>query len=88
MAVLVNTTLGLDISVYDQLAAELTDTVKAAPGFHTHAAYPVEGGFIVTEIWDSAEDHRAFFDSAVRPNIPDGVPLELQVIELRNTVGV
>jgi hypothetical protein len=88
MAVLVNTTLGLDIAVYDQLAAELTDTVKAAPGFRTHAAYPVEGGFAVTEIWDSAEDHRSFFDSAVRPNIPDGVPLEIQVIELRNTVGL
>jgi hypothetical protein len=88
MAVLVNTTLGLDISVYDQLAAQLADTVKASPGFRTHAAYPVEGGFVVTEIWDSAEDHRAFFDSAVRPNVPDGVPLEIQVIELRNTVGV
>jgi quinol monooxygenase YgiN len=88
MAVLVNTNLGLDISVYDQLAAGLTETLKAAPGFRTHAAYPVEGGFIVTEIWDDAEAHRAFFDSAVKPNIPDGVPLSLQVIELRNTVGL
>jgi hypothetical protein len=88
MAVLVNTTLGLDISVYDQISAGVTDTLKASPGFRTHAAYPVEGGFVVTEIWDSAEDHLAFFDSAVRPNIPDGVPVELQVIELRNTIGV
>jgi hypothetical protein len=88
MAVLVNTNLGLDISVYDQLAAGLTEPLKAAPGFRTHAAYPVEGGFAVTEIWDSAEDHRAFFDSAVKPNIPDGVPLSLQVTELRNTIGL
>jgi len=86
MAVLVNTTLGLDISVYDQLAAGLTDTLKASPGFRTHAAYPVDGGFAVTEIWDSAEDHTAFFDHSVRPNLPDGVPLELAVIELRNAI--
>jgi hypothetical protein len=65
-----------------------TETLEASPGFRTHAAYPVEGGLVVTEIWDSAEDHRAFFESAVKPNIPDGVPLELQVRELRNTVGL
>jgi hypothetical protein len=88
MAVLVNTTLGLDISVYDQLTTGLTEPLKAAPGFRTHVAYPVEGGFVVAEIWDSAEDHRAFFESAVKPNVPDGVPLELEVIELRNTIGV
>jgi hypothetical protein len=33
-------------------------------------------------------DQRAFFESAEKPNIPDGVPLELQVMELRNTVGL
>jgi hypothetical protein len=88
MAVLVNTTLGLDISVYDQLTAGLAEPLKAASGFRAHVAYPVEGGFVVTEVWDSAEDHRAFFESAVKPNVPDGVPLELEVIELRNTIGV
>ena len=88
MAALVNSTYGLDISVYDQLAAGLSEPLKAAPGFRTHAAYPVEGGFVVTEIWDNAQDHRAFFESAVKPNIPDGVPFEIQVIELRNTVGL
>jgi hypothetical protein len=88
MAVLVNITFGLDISVYDQLAAGLAEPVKAAPGFRTHAAYPVEGGFVVTEIWDDAQDYRAFFESAVKPNIPEGVRFEIEVIELHNTIGV
>jgi len=83
MAVLVNTTIPLDISVYDQMSAGLAEPCKAAPGFRSHAAYPVTGGFVVSEIWDRAEDHRAFFESAVKPNVPDGVTVD--VIELRNT---
>jgi len=72
MAALVNATYGLDISIYDQIAAELTEPVKTAPGFRTHAAYPVEGEFAVTEIWGVAQDHQALFESAVKLNIPEG----------------
>lgn len=84
MAALVTSTIGLDISVYDQIAAGLTGPLKAAAGFRSHAAYPVASGFVVTEVWDSAEDHRAFFDAAVKPNMPDGVPVTIEVTELRN----
>jgi len=88
MAALVTTTYGLDIAVYDQLAAGLTELVKAAPGFRVHTAYPVDGGFAVTEIWDHARDHKAFFESVVKPNIPDGVPFQVEVTELHNTIGL
>jgi hypothetical protein len=88
MAALVTSTYGLDISVYDQLEAGLAGPLKAAPGFRVHTAYPVDGGFAVTEIWDDAQDHKSFFESAVRPNIPDGVPFEVTVTELRNTIGL
>jgi hypothetical protein len=84
MAALVTSTIGLDISVYDQIAAGLTGPLKVAPGFRAHAAHPVDGGFVVTEVWDSAADHRAFFDAAVKPNMPEGVPVSIEVTELRN----
>lgn len=84
MAALITSTIGLDISVYDQIAADLTGPLKAAPGFRSHAARPADGGFVVTGVWDSAGDHRAFFDSAVKPNMPDGVPVTIEVTELRN----
>jgi heme-degrading monooxygenase HmoA len=86
MTALVNTTVPLDIAVYDQMSTGLVDACKAARGFRSHAAYPVPGGFMVSEIWDSADDHRAFFDSALKPNMPEGVAVE--VIELRNTFSV
>jgi hypothetical protein len=86
MAALVTSTYGLDIAVYDQIAAGLAGPLQAAPGFRSHAAYPVPSGFAVSEIWDDARDHKAFFESMVRPNIPDGVPFEVNVIELHNTI--
>ena len=88
MAALVTSTIGLPIGVYDQIAAGLTEPLKAAPGFRSHAVYPVDDGFVVTEIWDDAQDHRAFFESAVKPNMPDGVPVKVEVTELHNAFGV
>jgi len=72
MLILVNSTYGLDISFYDQIAAEVTGFRKAAPGFRIHSADAVDGGVVVTVIWDNGQDHRAFFESAVKPNIPAG----------------
>ena len=30
------------------------------------------------EIWDDAEDQRAFFECVVKPNMPDGVRFEIR----------
>lgn len=84
-AALVNSTDGLNISVCDQTAAGSPEPVGT--GFRAHAVYPVEVGFVVMEIGDDAEDHRAFFESAVKPNMPDGVRFEIQVMERHSTIG-
>jgi hypothetical protein len=81
MAAFITGTIGLHISVYDQVAAGLTGPLKAARGFARMP--PIRpGGFVVSEVWGSAEDHRALFDSAVKPNMPDGVPVTIEVTEL------
>jgi heme-degrading monooxygenase HmoA len=54
------------------------------PGFRAHGAYLVEGGFVVTEIWDSAADHEAFFNAALKPHLAEGAIVK--VIELRNAI--
>ena len=62
-----------------------TPALLAAPGFRSHAAHADhEGTFTVTEIWDTREDHRAFFDANVAPNLPPGVTST--VIDLRNAI--
>lgn len=85
MAALITTTVPLDISVYDQMSAELAPHLKAAPGFLSHVCHPGDGGFVVTEIWETAQDHTDFFEANVKPNLPpEGVTVN--AIELRNTI--
>jgi hypothetical protein len=42
----------------------------------------------LSEISDHTRDHKTFFESAVKPNIPDGVPFQVEVTELHNTIGL
>lgn len=85
MAALITTTIPLDISVYDQMSAELAPHLKAATGFISHVCHPVNGGFVVTEVWEEAQDHENFFEANVKPNLPpEGVTVD--AIELRNTI--
>ncbi|MEV7649279.1 antibiotic biosynthesis monooxygenase [Arthrobacter sp. NPDC089319] len=55
---------------YEGLAAVLTDKLKAAPGFIAHYAWEHEDGMSVVEIWDSDEQHDAWFENNVKPNLP------------------
>ena len=48
----------------------LVPAVKAAPGFRSHAAHASDDGFVVTEIWENAADHKVSFATSVRPNLP------------------
>lgn len=74
MAVLATTVVPLDLAVYDQISPHLGPQVKAAQGFVSHSVHSdAPGSFTVTEVWNSAADFRAFFESAVKPNLPEGV---------------
>lgn len=84
MAVLVTTTVPLDITVYDQIIAAVGAGLAAAPGFRTHATHAAPGGFVVTEIWDSEAEHQAFFTANVAPNLPPGS--DVTTIQLRSTL--
>ncbi|WP_346960312.1 antibiotic biosynthesis monooxygenase [uncultured Arthrobacter sp.] len=71
MSVLVNNIVtGLTREQYAEIAAALSDRLKAAPGFRAHYAWENEGGMTVVEIWDSASQHDDWFDNNVRPHLP------------------
>lgn len=61
---------GLTRKQYESIAAALADRLMAAPGFNAHYAFESEGGMTVVEIWEAAEQHDAWFDNNVRPNLP------------------
>ena len=85
MSVLVTVTIPLDISVYDQISTSARPQLLAAPGFRAHTVHANEpGSFTVTELWDQAEDHAAFFDATIRPNLP--VDVSKSVTELHTVL--
>jgi heme-degrading monooxygenase HmoA len=62
---------------YEQLAAALLPVLQAADGFIAHAAGPVEGGYRVTELWESEAAHSAWFAAHVAPAMPPAATLPI-----------
>ncbi len=77
MAILVRTTIPLDLAVYEQISACLKPVLVGAPGFCSRDVCGIDGAFVVTEVWDTAGDHAAFFDANVKANLPEGHTVEV-----------
>jgi hypothetical protein len=65
---------GADDAAYGHLLDALRDALVASPGFIAHAAGPVDGGYRVTELWESEEAHQRWFEQHVVPVLPEGAP--------------
>lgn len=78
---------GMTRDVYDGMASALLPLLAHRPGFIAHAAWPVEGGFHLMEIWVSEADHDSWAQDVVLPAMPAGMdPPELTVQPLRNVL--
>jgi len=74
MSVLTSSSVtGLTRKQYDEIAAILTDRLKAAPGFIAHYAWEDDAGMRVVEVWESAQLHDDWFNNNVRPHLPTEV---------------
>jgi hypothetical protein len=81
MAVLITDELpGMTREMYEGLHAVLEGPTSTAPGFILHAAGPVDGGWQVTELWESQQARDAFFAEHVVPLMPAGGPLPTTTI--------
>ena len=87
MAVLVTAEVpGQTEQGYDGMLVALEGSLKHAPGFVLHSAYPVEGGWRVLEVWESKVQANEWFAKAVAPNLPPGVRPKRSVQELHSLV--
>jgi hypothetical protein len=85
MAVLIrHRTQELGPSDYDRIAPPLIEQLKQQPGFVLHVAFEDSQGFCVAEIWESQEQHDAFFNEQVVPNVP--AEIKQEVVQLHNIV--
>ncbi len=68
MAVLVTSTFkDVPQSDYDAMIDGMRPRFLAAPGFVAHIAVIQDGGFKVTEIWETGEDARAWLRDVIVP---------------------
>ena len=82
MAVLIRHRAAMSPAQYDESSPPLVAMLKKQPGFLLHVSYEDAGGFVVGEVWETREQHDAFFDANVEPNVPFEITQE--VIELHS----
>ena len=63
--------------------AGVADAREKAPGFVSHISGAASSGYRVIEVWKSREDHQAWYDDHIAPNLPPGVgPVPFEYIDL------
>jgi hypothetical protein len=75
---------GMPAEVYDQVATGAMPSQSKADGFVAHYAIVEGGGITVIEIWDSIDQHDAWFNEVVKPHLPPDTP-EPKFAELHNS---
>ncbi len=63
--------------LYDQISGPLVEQVKKQPGFMLHVSYADANGFCVSELWETQEQHDAWFNTNVAPNVPAEITQEV-----------
>ena len=64
-------------ALYDQISPPLVEQLKTQPGFLLHVTYEDATGFVVSELWETAEQQDAWFSANVKPNLPFEVSQEV-----------
>jgi hypothetical protein len=77
---------GMTAEQYAGMIGHVGETLRAAPGFITHAAGPMEGGWRVMELWDSHEACEAFARQVIQPAAEAAgmPPLQPQIVPVSN----
>ena len=75
MAVLITDEVpGMTQEAYEGLHAVLDAPSREASGFIFHVAGPIDGGWQITELWESQQIRDAFFEKYVTPLLPADAP--------------
>jgi hypothetical protein len=80
---------GMTKGQYDQAIGQVGDQLRRAPGFLSHAAGPMEGGYRVVEIWNSPEEMQRFLQQTIKPmaqrvGLP---PFEPKILQVDNVLA-
>ena len=82
MPVLIRHRSAMNPAQYDEASPPLVEKLKKQPGFLLHVSYEDADGFVVAEVWETREQHDAWFDANVKPSVP--VEITQEVIDLHS----
>jgi hypothetical protein len=68
---------GMTAEQYDEISPPLVADLKTQPGFLLHVTYEDASGFVVAELWETQEQHDAWFNAKVKPNLPFEISQEV-----------
>ena len=87
MAILISSMVkGQTQEGYDGVMKMVRESIKKAPGFVMHCAYPSEGCWLLTEVWNSKSEADKWFGEVVVPNLPAGIRPKRSYQELHSLV--
>jgi Antibiotic biosynthesis monooxygenase len=69
--------VGITPARYDEISPAIVEQLKKQPGFLLHVSFEDASGFVVAEIWETQEQHDAWFDEGVTPNVPAEITQEV-----------
>src|SRR5436305_14436439 len=82
MPVLIRHRSAMSAVQYDESAPPLVEQLKKQQGFLVDVTYEDAEGFVVAEVWETQEQHDAWFAANVKPNIP--VEITQDVVDLHS----
>ena len=72
---------GMTAALYDQISPPLIADLKTQQGFLLHVTYEdAAGSFVVGEVWETQEQHDAWFNAKVKPNLPFEISQEVTAL--------
>ena len=77
---------GFTQAMADAMNAKIGERMKTAQGFVIHANGPIENGWRVTEIWESADHFNRWYEATIRPNLPPGVQPQITTQDLYDVI--
>ena len=77
---------GMTQEMVDGMTAQLTEQMKAQPGFVIHANGPIDGGWRVTEVWADLDNWDSWYEGTIKPNLPPGMEPRVTTSELNDVV--
>ncbi len=63
------------------------DKMESAPGFLGHWGGTTDDGLCVIEMWESPEDHQAWLEGTIKPNLPAGVEPPVIYVHVLTRLG-